>query len=182
MQTKRSKKREAAKACTAEEYADLLKSFLPRLQEYAIQRGYRHLVSVDGASIHKLLKYPTPNPCSARGNTQRSAFQLGYASTFLPHPAHSPDLHQVIEHRFAEMKQHLVNRVYQLGWERVTPAVLRGFVLEYCQTITPQLIQADIRNLVQCYQVVGTPVGSSTVINGKAVAGVGGGWPAKHYR
>jgi hypothetical protein len=102
---------------------------------------------------------------------------LGYASTFLPHPAHSPDLHQVIEHRFAELKQHLVNRVYQLGFENVTTAALRLFVLEYCMTITPQLIQADIQNLVKCYQVVRAPIGSSVLINNRSVDGVAGGWP-----
>jgi hypothetical protein len=107
---------------------------------------------------------------------------LGYASQFLPHPPHSPDLHQVIEHRFAEMKQHLVNRVYQLGFQNVTTAALRHFVLEYCHSITPQLIQADLRNLVNCYQVVRTPVGSSVLIDGKPVDGVGGGWPPKRFR
>jgi hypothetical protein len=88
----------------------------------------------------------------------------------------------VIEHRFAELKQHLVNRVYQIGFGNVNSAALRMFVLEYCSTITPQLIRADIENLLQCYQVVRTPVGSSVLINGRSVDGVGGGWPPKHFR
>jgi hypothetical protein len=180
LQTKASKGKTAAKAATTEEYADLLSTFLPRLQVQAISLwGFRHLVSVDGASIHKVGKMPTPHP---RPRPSYPNYMLGYASQFLPHPAHSPDLHQVIEHRFAEMKQYLVNRVYQLGFENVTSASLRQFVLEYCRTITPQVIQADIRNLVECYQVVRTPVGCSVLINGRPVDGVGGGWPPKHYR
>lgn len=158
----------------------MLSTFLPRLQEQAILFwGFRHLVSVDGASIHRVGKMPTPHP---RPRPSYPNYMLGYASTFLPHPAHSPDLHQVIEHRFAELKQHLVNRVYQLGFENVTTAALRLFVLEYCMTITPQLIQADIQNLVKCYQVVRTPIGSSLLINNRSVDGVAGGWPPKHFR
>jgi hypothetical protein len=158
----------------------MLSTFLPRLQEQAINYWhFRQLVSVDGASIHRVGKMPTPHP---RPRPSYPNYMLGYASQFLPHPPHSPDLHQVIEHRFAEMKQHLVNRVYQLGFQNVTTAALRHFVLEYCHSITPQLIQADLRNLVNCYQVVRTPVGSSVLIDGKPVDGVGGGWPPKRFR
>ena len=179
MQTKKSKGKKAAKAATTEEYADMLSTFLPVLQCQAIQWGFRHLVSVDGASIHRVGRMPTPHP---RPRPSSPNYQLGYASTFLPHPAHSPDLHLVIEHRFAELKQHLVKRVYQLGFENVTTAALRLFVMEYCMTITPQLIQADIQNLVKCYQVVRTPIGSSVLINNRSVDGVAGGWPPKHFR
>lgn len=109
-------------------------------------------------------------------------YSLGFANTFLEISAHSPDLNQVIEHRFDELKQHLVNCVYQLGFERVTPSILWGFVQQWCHSITPQSIQADIHNLVNCYQVVRTPVGRSVLINGRLVDGVGGGWPPKHFR
>lgn len=119
--------------------------------------------------------WPRPRPNSPN-------YQLGHASTFLPHPAHSPDLHQVIEHRFAELKQYLVNRVYELGFENVTTTALRGFVMEYCASITSLLIRADIQNLINCYQVVRTPVGQSVLINHRPVDGVGGGWPPKHFR
>lgn len=182
MQTKRSKGRTAAKACTTEEYADLLSTFLPVLQHQAIGWGFRHLVSVDGASIHRVGRMPTPHPHPPGWRPASPNYQLGYASTFLPHPPHSPDLHQVIEHRFAELKQYLVNSVYQVGFGNVTSELLRAFVLEYCSTITPQLIQADILNLVKCYQVVACRVGASVLINGKSVAGVGGGWPPKQFR
>ena len=191
LQTIRSKGKTAAKAATLEEFADLLTTFLPDKQMQAITRvptlaepgpPFRYLVSVDGASIHKLKKFPLPNPCSKKDNSQPSKYHLGFNSTFLPHPAHSPDLHQVIEHRFAGLKQHLVNRVYQLGFRNVNMTALRWFVLEYCAAISKETIRADINNLINCLQVVRTPVGSSVLINGKAVDGVGGGWPPKRFR
>lgn len=158
----------------------MLYTFLPGLQSDALNtEGWRYLVSVDNASIHNVGRMHKPVPLP-RPNYPN--YQLGYASTFLPHPAHSPDLNQVIEHRFAELKQYIVNNVYQVGFANVNPAMVWSFVQNYCRTITPQIIQADIQNLVNCYQVVRTARGSCVVINGKNVDGVGGGWPPKKYR
>jgi hypothetical protein len=158
----------------------MLYTFLPVLQtQLLLTKGWRYLVSVDNASIHKVGKMHRPVPLP-RPNYPN--YSLGYASTFLPHPAHSPDLNQVIEHRFAELKQYVVNCVYQMGFANVNPQLIWSFVQAYCRTINPQLIQADIQNLVDCYQVVRTPLGGSVIIRGKSVEGSGGGWPPKHYR
>lgn len=189
----RSKGKTAAKAATREEFADLLKTFLPAKQQAAANRvpsqqdpdpPFTYLVSVDGASTHKLMKYPDPNPCSRPNwpKHEASPCHLGYAATFLPHPAHSPDIHQVIEHRFAGLKQYLINKIYQLGFHNLNMYWLRRFVLEYCTSISKETIRADIQNLINCLQVVRTPRGSSVVINGHSVEGVGGGWPPKHFR
>ena len=159
----------------------MLSTFLPRLQEQAILSwGFRHLVSVDGASIHRVGKMPTPHP---RPRPSYPNYMLGYASTFLPHPAHSPDLHQVIEHRFAELKQYLVNRVYQIGFERCTVQLLRQIVLEFCATqITPAKIQSELANLKLCYQVVAAPTYQWVLVGRQNYAGVAGGWPPKRFR
>lgn len=156
---------------------DNLNCFLPDLQVHAKAHTkddeaktpdpFNYLVSVDGCSIHKLMK----EECS-----------FGYPSIFLPHPAYSPDLHQVIEHRFAELKQYLVNRVYEYGFENVDVGVLRGFVDAFFLTVTPQSIEADLANLLNCYRVVSTPTYCSVLINGVNVQGVGGGWPPKRFR
>lgn len=156
-----------------EEFVDNLNCFLPHTQNTALDTPkkwggpFNYLVSVDGCSIHKLMK---------------EDYSLGYASTFLPHPAYSPDLHQVIEHRFAELKQYLVNRVYHQGFENVDVGVLRGFVADFFNTVTPVTIEADLINLVNCYRVVATPTYCSVLINGVNVQGVGGGWPPKRFR
>lgn len=193
LQTIRSKGKTAAKAATREEFADLLTTCLPSKQQAAAtgipsredpDPPFTYLVSVDGASIHKLMKYPDPNPCSRPDwpVDKESPCHLGYASTLLPHPAHSPDIHQVIEHRFAGLKQYLVNRIYQLGFHNLNMYWLRCFVLEFCSSISKETIRADIQNLINCLQVIRTPRGSSVVINGHSVEGVGGGWPPKRFR
>lgn len=169
LQTKKSGYKTKAKACTAEEFADNLNSFLPQLQQKLIAAtGWNHLVSLDGASIHKV---------------QDAPYILGYPETFLNHPAHSPDLHQVIEHRFAELKQYLVNRVYQIGFERCTVQLLRQIVLEFCATqITPAKIESELANLKLCYQVVAAPTYQWVLVGTQNYAGVAGGWPPKRFR
>lgn len=128
----------------------------------------RYLVSLDGASIHKL---------------QDAPHVLGYPFHFLNHPAHSPDLHQVIEHRFAELKQYLVNRVYQIGFQRCTVQVLRQIVLEFCATqITPAKIVSELANLKLCYQIVAAPTYTWVLVGKQNYAGVAGGWPPKRFR
>lgn len=108
---------------------------------------------------------------------------MGYANTFINVPPHSPDLHQVIEHRFAELKQYLVNRVYQYGFNRCTVQVLRQFVLEFCRDkITPAKIKDDIENLLHCYEIVAAPTSQWVQVGQQHYAGVAGGWPPKRFR
>jgi len=166
---KTKKKGTVAKACTAEEFADNLSCFLPQCQAEFMKKegGYNHFVSVDGASIHGI---------------QDTQHKLGYPETFLRHPAHSPDLHQVIEHRFAELKQYLVDRVYQIGFERCNVQVLRQIVLDYAATITPAKIKADIQNLIKCYQVVAADSYTWVQFGHENYAGAAGGWPPKRFR
>lgn len=134
------------------------------MQSRAAEHGVSHfLVSVDNTPIHGL---------------QDSHYQLGWPANFLSHPAYSPDLHQ-IEHRFAELKQYLVNRVYQLGFDKVLPKVACQFVIEFVQTITPAKIRADIQNLISCYKVVAAAAGQFVTIGQKTFTGVDGAWPPK---
>ncbi len=161
-----------AKACTTEEFADNLSCFLPYCQNLLLDstgeyEGSRHLVSLDNASIHSL---------------QDTRHNLGYPGAFVIHPAHSPDLHQVIEHRFAELKQYLVDRVYQIGFERCNVQLLRQIVLEYAATITPGKIKADIQNLIKCYQVVAADSDTEVHFGHESYKGVAGGWPPKRFR
>lgn len=169
MQTIRSQNTSDAKSATLEETADNLSCFATQLQQQAIDQGFRLMFSMDNAPIH---------------NVKPEMVNFGQTSLLLPHPANSPDLHQVVEHRFADMKQHVVTRMYQVGFDTVqqNPALLQQFVLEYCQTITPQLIESELENLVKCYQVVACPGYSAVVIDGKNVEGVGGNWPRKGLR
>jgi hypothetical protein len=130
--------------------------------------GRRLYVSLDNASIH---------------NMKEVDLSLGWPDRFLKHPAHSPDLHQVIEHRFAEMKQYIVERVYQTGFHKVNSRVLKQFVLEFCRDrISPEIIQKELVNLKLCYQVVATPNYQWVLAGKQYYCGVAGGWPPKRFR
>jgi hypothetical protein len=166
---------------TAQEFADNLSAFLPSMQQQAIGTGrihlegdntlrfehFRYMVSLDNASIHNPKDYHQ---------------SLGWPATWISHPAHSPDLHQIIEHRFAELKQWLVNRIYQIGWDRCDVRVIRQLVLEFCWGITPEKIQADLENLKLCYKIVAAPAGQVITVGQRSYLGTGGGWPAKRFR
>jgi hypothetical protein len=126
------------------------------------------VVSLDGALIHDVKELPN---------------RVGYPNVFLYHPAHSPDMHQVIEHRFAELKQYLVNRVYQIGWEHCDIQQLRQFVLEFCETsITPEKIQRELENLLLWYKVVSAKPDEWVLAGTQHYPGVAGGWPPKRFR
>lgn len=122
---------------------------------------------MDGAPIHNLEDCP---------------YDFGQPAAWLEHPAYSPDMHLVIEHRFAELKQYVVNRVYQWGFEHCTVATIRQFVLEFCSTITPQLIQADLENLKMCYKIVAARTDQFVTVGHQSYRGVAGGWPPKRFR
>lgn len=99
-------------------------------------------------------------------------------------PKHSPDLHQLIEHRFGPLKLGIVNQLYRLGWEAVTAGgmgILRQMVVNYCRSITPAQLQSELPRLVECYKVVACNTTESARINGRMVQGVGGGRPPKHF-
>jgi hypothetical protein len=108
---------------------------------------------------------------------------LGYPETFVELPAYSPDLHQVIEHRFAELKQYLVNRVYEIGFERCNMQVLRAIVLEFCRNEIPTAkIVKELENLKLCYKIVAAPINTWVQVGNQNYAGVAGGWPPKRFR
>lgn len=141
--------------------------FLPLQQQWARAHGYEASVSMDGCPIHDLGDCP---------------YDFGQPGAWLQHPPYSPDMHLLIEHRFAELKQFVVDRVYQVGFERCTVWTIRQFVLQFCSTITPQLIQEDLENLIMCYKIVAAPTTQFVTIGHESYRGVAGGWPPKRFR
>lgn len=125
------------------------------------------MVSVDGAPIH---------------NTEGSTYNFDRPAAWLKHPAYSPDMHLLIEHRFAELKQYVVNRVYQVGFERCTVVELRQFVLEFASTVTSRVIMDDMENLIKCYKIVAAPTNQFVTFGHQSYRGVAGGWPPKQFR
>lgn len=99
-------------------------------------------------------------------------------------PKYSPDLHQVIEHRFGPLKLHLVQQLYRFGWEALAAGgmgLLRQLVVNFCRTITPAQIQSDLPRLINCYKIVAAKCTETVLINGRHVQGVEGGRPPKHF-
>lgn len=92
-------------------------------------------------------------------------------------PKYSPDLHQLPEHVNDHVKETLmkactINNWMILDFEQIL-AIVSGVML----TVTPDMIQQDIGNLIRCYQIVSTDEGKA-VEGLKNVTGSGGGYVA----
>lgn len=131
------------------------------------------LVSWDNATIH---------------NFKARLAELGLHPTqLIDLPPHSPDLHQLIEHVFARLKQQLVVAMYRLGWEKVTPQIAIDMVLSllnntFDTVCTPSVLQRDLHNVINCYKIVAAPTNSQVWVNDHWVSGTDGGWPPKGFR
>lgn len=171
MQTKKSGGTKEAKGATLEEIADNCACWMAKAQQQ-VQKGddrnrlFR--VSMDNPSIHQI-----PISMLNYGQTTGTLVQL---------PAYSPDLHQVIEHRFANMKQYLVQCIYRDGWGNVTQQHLRQYVLDYCKTITPELIKGEVERLKDCYRVVAAAEGSVVQVGQRQYVGTNGKFAPKPLR
>jgi hypothetical protein len=88
----------------------------------------------------------------------------------------------VIEHRFANMQQYIVERIYRDGWDHVTSQRLRQYVLDFCNTITPELIKGEVERLKDCYRVVVAAEGSPVQVGQRHYLGTHGKFAPKPLR
>lgn len=101
----------------------------------------------------------------------------------LPLPSYSPDLHQVIEHLFGQLKRQLVNDIYkEANWDAIDMAWLRQWVVGFCQQITPAQIKHAVAKLPDVYRVVAADAGTLVQVGDSLIEGVQGGWPPKRFR
>ena len=110
---------------------------------------------------------------------------MGLTNEMIVLPKYSPDLHQVIEHRFAPLKWVLTQQLYRLGFDAVAGygmGLLREMTVSYCKSIPPAQIQSDLARLVDCWKVVAANPTETVLINNRHVQGVGGAMPPKHFR
>lgn len=173
VQTVKSNYQEDAKSATKQEIWDNCSCWVPKAIHMAQQSRHGVLVSWDNASFHNFNSY---------GGVTR----LGLADAqHLVLPAQSPDLHQIIEHCFARLKQQLVALLYKLGWDNVTPQVVADVVLQLCRGDTvasAAIIKAELHRLPKLYRVLSTPKGQQVFDGSRHVQGCGGDWPPKGYR
>lgn len=170
-QTVKSGYTEDAKAGTKQEIQDNTKCWVQKAKGLAQQHRHRVVASWDNASMHTFR-------VSKVGLTPTQHLAL---------PPHSPDLHQIIEHCFARLKQELVAKLYKLGWDNVTPEVVAREVLALCEdqhgtVASAAVIRADLAHLPRLYRVLSTPKGQYVFDGNRWVQGSGGDWPPKGYR
>jgi hypothetical protein len=169
----RSKFTERAKSGTLEEIFDNCKCWLKLAFEKAAKDFTPVFVSWDNARIHDF---------------KQRVVELGLDSTkLIALPPHSPDLHQLIEHVFGRLKRELVVALYKMGWQNVTPEKVIAAVLSLLdntrdRVCTPDLLQEDLKNLVNCYKVVQASCETGVWINDQFWHGTAGGWPPKGFR
>lgn len=167
LQTIASGFKEEAKSATKEEIYDNTKVWISKARHLAQHGLHGLLVSWDNASIHKF------DDC-----------KLGYPglgidpAQHIVLPVKSPDLHQVIEHCFGRLNAELVAAMYKVGWARVTKGWVQQWVLDWCQTIKPEALQNDLKNLPKLYHAVSMPKGQEATVDGERIVGTDG-WYAK---
>lgn len=143
-----------------------MEGYLPAAAR-ARQQGWQPMISMDNPHFHRV-----------------SPGLIDLGDQLLVLPKYSPDLHQLVEHPFAGIKQELVNKIYRLGWDVVNGGMqfLRDEVVALCQMITPEQIESGLKGLKECYQVVAAPLTGCVYINNTWVQGVEGGRPPKRFR
>jgi transposase len=175
-QTTKNKKTVPALSATAEEFSDNLECAVQLLRSELCPACEQLLLSVDNASIHRL-------PAGRWDPTDKGALLLRV-------PPHSPDLHQVIEHLFGQLKPWLVQQLYACNWAQwrawtltQRAAKVRALVLQWCREhVTPQAISSQFEQLKQCYEVVAAPTTQQVMVGSHFVDGTGGGYPSKALR
>lgn len=137
---------------------------MPKALAAAARGGHRLYVSWDNARTH--------------GFADRLQ-QLGLGpNQYLALPARSPDLHQIIEHPFSQLKTYLVEQMYNLRWE-VTNDWVVDTVLSWCKGIKGQKIRGNLQLMPRLYHAVSTPKGQTVYVDEYAIEGTGG-WYTKH--
>jgi hypothetical protein len=178
VQTKDSKYVKPACSATAQEIADILmEGYYKTGVVHAREQGWEPKLSMDNPNFHKV----HPDLCDLEEEVEENKFYMH----LLELPSYSPDLHQMVEHPFAGVKQGTVNELYRQSWK---PAAngdmqqLRDMVVARCEAITPQQIESGLKQLENCYKVVAAPRTGGVLINKHWVEGVEGGRPPKAFR
>jgi hypothetical protein len=145
MQTRKSKYHKIARGATAQEIADETFVWVQKAKDLAAANHHKLFVSWDNPSVH-----PTAATAVFCGVPTESFVQL---------PERSPDLHQIVEHVNNRFKQGLARACIVNRYENLEFRDILEMLPGVCKTITPQSIQADLANLLDCYRVVSTDEG-----------------------
>lgn len=163
-----TKSQEVAKSATRAEIFDNTYCWIRQAKQKAQAAGHDLLVSWDNAGIHGFSE--AAGDYAEFGIDKRQHIVL---------PPRSPDLHQVIEHQFGQLKAELVAAMYAQGWDHVDATWAVGWVLQWCKDIKPRSVQSQLQKLPKLYHAVSTPKGQQVTVDGEVLHGTGG-YYAKH--
>lgn len=172
MQTKdkKLKKLVDAKAATAQEIMDNCRVWVPQAIRKGQENNHKVYFSWDNASIHP--------------KSQQQLAALGIRPDQLRGPPpYSPDFHEMIEHRFGEVKEGLVVQLYKAGFDNVDAVMAAEAIRDLCiKGITAAKVAADISQQIFSYQVVSAPVTTTITKGNKSYQGTNGGYGPKGAR
>lgn len=111
-------------------------------------------------------------------------------AVYHPLPPLSPDLHQMIEHVFGELKQYIAQHIYaisRVAWmgssQEGRAEHVRQAVVKWCEDkLKPEHFHQSLQRLQDCYRVVAAPIHQQVQVGDRTVAGTGGDYPPKHFR
>lgn len=161
MQTQKSGYQKLAKGHTAQEMADETLAWVQDAKDLAKENGHRVFVSWDNPSVH-----PSAETAKFCGVPTEALVEL---------PSKSPDLHQIVEHANNRVKQGLARACTVNRYENLEFSDILDMLPGVMKTITPESIQADLANLIDCYRIVSTDEGQP-VQGLDHVVGTGGGY------
>lgn len=148
-----------AQAATKEEIWNNVEVWLPKAKAAADREGRPFFVSWDNATTHAFAD-----------RLQLLGLRPGQ---YLKLPARSPDLHQIIEHPFSQLKTSFVGELYRHRWEFAQDQAV-DWVLSWCKNITGDKIRGNLQLMPKLYLAVSTPKGQTVYVDDHAIEGTGG--------
>lgn len=148
---------------------DHCRVWVPKARAAAARDGFQLLVSWDNASFHP--------------NTPQELAQLGLTQEqLIGPPANSPDFHEMIEHRFGEVKEEVVCVLYRAGFDNIDPHKVACAAKDLCWRITPAKVAADIPQQIFAYKVVAADESVTLSSGNKSYQGTNGGYGPRGVR
>ena len=149
LQTKEGKE---ARGVTPEEFNDLMRALVKKLQEdhqRSLKRGERWQISYDNAAVHTDAEQAVPG------------------INRLPHPPKSPDMHKAVEHVHAWLTQKMQAWLLKQEAGKITAEAAKAQLRELFGQLHTESVMKDVNSLNDTY---------------KAILSVGGRYPTKHFR
>lgn len=162
-------KGDVAQLIVREEFEDILEQVHLKVLQKIRERGetWTPLYSWDHTNLHESINFQKV------GFSAEQRVDLGVKA---------PDMHQVIEHVFGDMKRRLHARLQKESY-KVTGRQCQVFAKNIFENeITAEGIAQNVVGLPLVYQMISTAKGLSFIYNNKMYVGTGGDWIPRFWR